>query len=146
MAEFNEIKSTIKEISESVAGIGVVYDRLVYAKDHNQLKELFVRDGILNCLMFRQIKRTADPETRTGNEVLVERTWKFVLLFGYNNENKSEEVFDNICELLCKTFNANCDLNGKVNEHSYLDMTNKTDYSYHNVLCHRAEFEMITRG
>jgi hypothetical protein len=145
MSELNEIKSAIKEIAESVTGVGVVYDHLIYAKDRNQHKELFVRDGVLNCLMFRQIKRMADPETRTGNEVLVERTWKFVLIYGYNNENKSEEVFDNICEQLCKTFNANYELNGKVNEHSYLDMINKTDYSYHNVLCHRAEFEMTTK-
>jgi hypothetical protein len=146
MAELNEIKSAIKEIAQSVNGIGVVYERLIYAKDHNQLKELFVKEGVLNCLMFRQVKRTADPDSRTGNEVLVDRTWKFVLLYAYNYENKSEEILDDICEQLCKRFNANCDLNGKVNEHSYFDMTNKTDYSYHNVLCHRAEFEMITRG
>lgn len=146
MAELNDIKTAIKSIAESILEIGIVYDRLVYAKDHNQLKELFVKDGVLNCLMFRQVKRNALNETRSANELLIDRTWKFVLFFGYNKDNDSEQVFDNLCENLCKTFNANNDLNSTVNEHTWLDMTNKTEYSYHNVLCHRAEFEMVTRG
>ena len=146
MAELNDIKSAIKQIAETILEIGIVYERLVYAKDHNQLKELFVKDSVLNCLMFRQVKRTASNETRSANEVLIDRTWKFVLFYGYNKDNNSEQAFDNLCENLCKTFNVNHDLNGTVNEHTWLDMTNKTDYSYHNVLCHRAEFEMVTRG
>jgi hypothetical protein len=146
MAELNEIKSAIKQITETILEIGFVYERLVYAKDQNQLKELFVKDGVLNCLMFRQVMRTASNETRSGNEVLIDRTWKFVLFYCYNKDNNSEQAFDNLCENLCKIFNANHDLNGSVNEHTWLDMTNKTDYSYHNVLCHRAEFEMVTRG
>ncbi len=149
MSALDEIKSEIKTIAESVSGIGNVYERLVYAKDHAQVKELFVKDnaeGEINCLMFRQVKRIADAETRNGNEILINRTWKFVLIYGYNKETNSEETFDNLSETLCKTFNANPDLNGKVNEHSYFNMTNKTDNMYHNVLCHWAEFEMETKA
>ena len=150
MSALDEIKSEIKTIAESVSGIGTVYERLVYAKDQAQVKELFVKDtaegGPINCLMFRQVKRIADAETRNGNELLIDRTWKFVLIYGYNKETNSEETFDNLSETLCKTFNANPDLNGKVNEHSYFNMSNKTDNMYHSVLCHWAEFEMITNS
>lgn len=148
MSALDEIKSEIKTIAESVSGIGKVYERLVYAKDQAQVKELFVKDnaegGEINCLMFRQVKRTADIDIRGGSELIAERAWKFVLIYGYNKEANSEETFDNLCETLCKTFNSNPDLNGKVNEHSWLNMTNKTDNMYHNVLCHWAEFEMET--
>lgn len=146
MAELEEIKSAVKEIALSISGIGKVYDRIVYASDQNQLKELFVSNGVLNCLMFRQVKRIADTESRESNEVLIDRLWKFVLLYSYSKENESERKFDDLCESICKTFNSNSSINDTVNEHSFMDMVNKTDYTYHNVLCHRAEFEMTTRG
>ncbi len=146
MAELDNIKSAIKEIASSVPGTGNIYDSMIYASDQKQLKDLFVSNGVLNCLMFRQVKRIADMNIRDSNEVLIDRTWKFVLVYGYSKENESERKFDNLCETLCKVFNSEPDLNGTVNEHSFMNMANKTDYTYHNVLCHRAEFEMTTRG
>jgi hypothetical protein len=146
MSALDEIKSEIKSISEGISGVGKIYDRIVYAKDQAQLKEMFTKDGVLNTLMFRQVKRVTDSSFEHYDEVMVERTWEFSLLYAYNKENNSEQLFDELCENLCEVFNSNENLNGKVNERvGFMDMVEKEDISYHNVLCHSAKFIMVTK-
>lgn len=140
----NDIKNEIKNIVESVTGIGNVYDRMVYAKDQAQLKELFVKDGVLNALMFRSKTRTAGGAEGNMKELYVTRTWTFKLIYGYNYENDSEKSFDDLCTELCKAFNNNYTLNGKVRKHSFLDIKNKYDAEYHGVIAHFGQMEMET--
>ena len=140
----DDIKNEIKIITESVSGIGKVFDRMVYAKDQAQLKELFVKDGVLNTLMFRSRTRTASGAEGTTRELYIERVWAFKLIYGYNYETSSEKNFDNLCSELCKTFNNNYTLNGKVRKHTFLDIKNKYDAEYHGVIAHFAEMEMTT--
>jgi hypothetical protein len=140
----DDIKNEIKKIAESVRGIGNVYDRMVYAKDQAQLKELFVKNGALNTLMFRSKTRTATGAEGQTKELFVKRTWVFKLIYGYNYESNSEKSFDDLCTELCTTFNSNYTLNGKVRKHTYLDIKNKYDAEYHGVIAHFGEFEFIT--
>jgi hypothetical protein len=138
----NEIKSEIKNIAESVTGIGNIYDRMVYAKDQAQLKELFVKNGTLNTLMFRSKTRTASGAEGNSKELYISRKWFFKLVYGYNYEHNSENSFDNLCTELCSAFNCNYTLNGKVRKHTFLDIKNKYDAEYHGVIAHFAEMEM----
>lgn len=140
----DDIKNEIKSIAQSVSGIGKVYDRMVYAKDQAQLKELFVKDGVLNALMFRCKTRTASGAEGQTKELYIKRTWLFKLVYGYNFENNSEKNFDTLCSEICISFNSNFTLNGKVRKHTYLNIKNKYDAEYHGVIAHFGELDFTT--
>jgi hypothetical protein len=144
MASLEEIKSEIKNIAESVPGIGKVYDRMVYAKDQHQLKELFVKDRVINTLMFKNRSRTAEGNESKSKEIYVKRQWFMKLIYSYSYETGSENTFDRLCEDICRTFNDKYTLNGKVMKHTYLNVTMKYDAEYHGVISHYAEMEMTT--
>ncbi len=144
MRTLNEIKQNIIETAENVEGIGKVYDRFIYAFDAKQVKDLFASGGKINTLMFRFTEREAGGGESILTELNVRRIWKFRLVFGYNYENNSEKVFDDLCENICKAFNSDSLLNAGMNRRSFLNITDKYDNEYHGILVHNAEMEMET--
>lgn len=144
MTKLEEIKVEIKNIAESITGIGKVYDRMVYAKDQQQLKEMFAQDGVINTLMFKNRTRTAEGTESKAKEAYVKRLWILKLIYSYNYDNCSEQAFDTLCENLCSIFNDNYTLNRTVLKHSFLNVTMKYDAEYHGVISHYAEMEMTT--
>ena len=144
MTKLEEVKTEIKNIAGCVPGIGKVYDRMVYAKDQQQLKELFAQDGFINTLMFKNRTRTADGTESKAKEAYVKRLWILKLIYSYNYDICSEQAFDTLCENLCGTFNNNYTLNQTVLRHSFLNVTMKYDAEYHGIISHYAEMEMTT--
>lgn len=143
MQTLNEIKSNMKEIAESVSGIGKVYDRFLYAFDVKQVTDFFAVNGSVNTLMFREIERTSEGGEGISGEIGVRRLWQFRFICGYNYENNSEANFDNLCEEICKTFNSENCINS-VPRSSFMNITNRYDSEYHGILVHNAEMEMET--
>jgi hypothetical protein len=146
MPALDEIKQQIKAITESVTGIGKVYDRFVYAFDTKQLKDLFSDNGRINTFMFRYTVREPGGGEGNENELFVRRLWKFRFIYGYNFNDDSEKEFDSLCEKICETFNSNFFLNGSARRHSFMEIKDRYDSEYHGVLVHNAEMEMETEN
>jgi hypothetical protein len=144
MSTLDGIKAEIKSIAESVTGIGNIFEQVPAVSKWDEVLKEFIVDGKLNILLFTKNVRNPQNIDEHLERSQLQHKWIFKYFYSSNSSEESEKTFDNICELICNTFDTNKRLNNAVNRKMPMSQPMKQYVMITNILCHYAEFELIT--
>jgi len=146
MSDYATIRDAIKTILSGVAGIGVVHTRERFATDQTALKNLYVKDGILNGWI---IKRVATPEARDTMGGTIRR-YRFRIRGYYAfadhevDASSSEQIFQALIEAICDTFRTIPYLNAAAPEGSDpVQVVEVLNVSFAGVLAHAVDLDLM---
>ncbi|NOS85235.1 MAG: hypothetical protein HOP31_08860 [Ignavibacteria bacterium] len=144
MPSIDEIRTAIKSIAETVPNIGEVYDQMPHVKMWDEVFQNLVTDNVLKVFFFTKLTRTPKAITESYQSWDKEHKWICKYIYSSNAENESDKTFDNLCESICAAFDKSGKLNGKAKKLFPMAQINKGYVMTCKVLCHYAEFELIT--
>lgn len=144
MASLDDIKSAIKTIAESITDIGNVYDQVPPVNKWDEVLKNFISDNKLKILLFTKTIRNPQVISEQLSSFRIQHKWTFKYIYSSNVANESEKTFDNLCELICNTINANERLNNTIKRKDPISQPNKRYAMVCGILCHYAEFELTT--
>ena len=142
------IRAVIKTDLEAVTGIGKVYPRLRWTTDQLKFKEAFkTTSDVVNAWMITRFKTTA--EHVNSDQISRRHSFKIVGVYGFNDEDATEDTFQALVEAVVTKFNADRDLGGAAFDSGPMQVETVEFRMFSGVLCHYAELtleveEMVT--
>lgn len=134
------IRNKIKSIAEEVENSGKVYAYYRYADTLDKLLKLFKVNNNIRGMMISPRTRKTDITSELG----IVRNWDLFLLSQVNDKEQSEIKFDELIESIVEKFDEHQDLDGEISEHTGIQLENKTEREYGNVVCHVAVLTLET--
>jgi len=104
------INAAIKEILESVPGVGVVSDYIRWAENWNTIIDRISSGGIVNTWMISRIA----TESRRRNRKELMHTFQIIGMYELNDENESEKTFQSLIDSVMTELDEYQTLNGTV--------------------------------
>jgi len=142
MTKLQNIRNELKNIIETIDGIGNVYPYYRYVKnDYRKTLELFRIDNDFKGLMIREVSCNTVNNEEDNYKI---RKWELLMLAQVNDENESLIKFEEKIEELIDVINDNITLNNTIREHNNLQLVEIYENPISDVLCHIAILNLET--
>jgi len=137
------VQDEIRNILESVDGIGHVYDFRVNVKNEQEVNERLVKNERVNAIFFyksQDLWKNAESFFDKENT----KTFRFVLFLGYDYDDGGISITA-LGDAIMEKFNANETLNDSVLEHENISMIDNQQVMFGVILCEELTFELTVR-
>ena len=140
-----KIQEQVKVILSAVTGVGIVHDYIRWATDRVKFMALFGHtDGAgkkrVNAWMITRDKTPSEVASNTHD--LRSHNFRIVGVYGHNDADESEVMFQQIIEDICTAFRTKYQLNGTANNTEPVQVEMVEYRTFAGMLCHYCELTL----